>query len=273
MTGASSSAYDRRLTDGQKSAFWGLVATLAGLGVGAYLFGVLPFRVRNPWVTLKRRSKTGHRQRVFIDDEGRIAKGLPKKFRGILLRDLTQVSREVSKTKRRQRREEKRMFPRSRTTFRNKDQAFKELIRSNPQLRTFLDAHFGREDERFLRWVRNGRRGPKPVSDYADGRLDGINYTWDLHGARQASTWTEAIYATIPNSGRWKDFEGRLPVLEEATGLSLELPAPAARLGTTRADRERYAEGAELELEDVYGRAREAATMQISGEPDEDAPF
>jgi hypothetical protein len=115
--------------------------------------------------------------------------------------------------------------------------------------------------------------GPKPTGPYADGRLDAINYTWDLHGARAANTWTEAIYATLPASGRWEDLEERLPVLEEATGLSLELPPPAARLQRSRGDRERYAEGAELELEDVYGRAREAAVMQTGGDVDEEAPF
>lgn len=257
------------MTAAQKSAAWGLLALLAGAGVVGWALGVV--RVPNPWVTLRR-----SRQAVFLDDDGRIERGLPKRFRGILMRDLTRVGREVSKTKRRQRREERALFPRRGSTFRNKDQAFKELMRANPQLRTFVDAHFGREDERFLKWHRGGRRGPKPTAPYADGRLDGINYTWDLHGARAANTWTEAVYATIPDSRRWEDFEERLPVLAEAAGLELELPAAAARVTTSRADRERFAEGAEGELDDVYGRAREAATMQIEGEepPElEEAPF
>jgi hypothetical protein len=254
------------MTQGQRDAGLGLLATLAAFGLGAWLFGVFP--IRNPWVTLKRT-----RQKVFIDDDGKIERGLPKRYRGILLRDLTQVSRQVSKTKRRQRRELAKLFPRSKTKFRSKEAAARELLRANPQLREFLDAHFGRDDERYLKWLRNGRRGPKPTGPYADGRLDAINYTWDLHGARAANTWTEAIYATLPASGRWEDLEDRLPVLEEATGLSLELPPPAARLQTTRGDRERYAEGAELELEDVYGRAREAAVMATGGDVDEEAPF
>lgn len=254
------------MTPGQKSAAWGLLATLAGAAALAVVFGAIP----NPWVTLKRRSRAGRRQKVFIDDDGRIVKGLPRKYRGILLRDLTAVGRKVRKTERRQRREERQLYPRSRTSFRNKDQAFKELLRANPQLRTFLDAHFGRGDEAFLKWRANGRRGPKPTKDYADGRLDGINGTWDLHGARQANTWTEAIFATIPDSRRWADFEQRLGVLEEATGLALELPAPAARLHTTAADRARFREGAELELDEVYDQARQAATMQTSGELDDD---
>jgi hypothetical protein len=249
-------------------AGWGLLAVLAAAAAGAWAVGALP--VANPWVSLRRRSrKTGRRQRVFIDDDGRIVKGLPAKYRGILLADLTQVGREVSKTKRRQRRELARLFPRSKTTFRNKDQAFKELMSANPQLRAFLDAHFGRDDERWLRWHRNGRRGRKPTTSYADGRLDTINQTWELEGHREADTWTEAIYATIPSSGRWEDFRGRIEILEDATGLSLELPAPAARLEEAGADRERYAEGAEGEIDDVYDRARDAATMQIAGEPDE----
>lgn len=255
------------MTAAQRSAAWGLLAALSGAAALAVVFGA----IRNPWVTLKRATR-GRRQKIFIDDDGRIVKGLPRKFRGILLRDLTAVGRKVAKTKRRQRREERQMFPRSRTTFRNKDQAFKELVRANPQLRTFLDAHFGRADEAFLRWRRNGRRGAKPTHDYADGRLDGINYTWNLHGARQANTWTEAIFATIPDSRRWEDFGGRLEVLEEATGLSLELPAAAARLHTAAAERGRYREGAELEVDEVYDQAREAATMQTSGEPDDDEP-
>jgi len=255
------------MTSGQKQAAWGLAATLAAFGLGAWPFGVFP--IRNPWVTLRRT-----RQRVFIDDGGRIEKGLPKRYRGILLRDLSKVSRQVTKTKRRQRRELAKLFPRSRGKFRNKEAAARELLAANPQLREFLDAHFGRDDERYLKWMRNGRRGPKPTGPYADGRLDGINYTWDLHGARAANTWTEAIYATLPSSGRWEELEERLPVLEEATGLSLELPPAAARLQTSRGDRERYAAGAEDELDDVYGRAREAAVMQTGGEGElEEAPF
>lgn len=258
------------MTVGQKRAALELGAAIAVAAAGAWALGVFPLRLRNPWVTLRR-----SRQRVFIDDDGRVERGLPRKFKGIALRDLTKVSRQVAKTKRRQRREQARLFPRSRSSFRSKDQAFRELVRANPQLRTFLDAHFGRDDERFLRWLRGGRRGPKPTGPYADGRLDGINYTWDLHGARSANTWTEAVYATIPESRRWADFEERLPVLEEATGLALELPAPAARLQTSRAERQRFAEGAELEVDDVYGRAREAAVMQSSGGLEElpDAPF
>lgn len=251
------------MTSEQKRAAWTFAALWAAAGVGAWMLGEL--RIPNPWVTLK------NKQRVELDDDGRIRHGLPRRFRGIALRDLTRVSREVSKTKRRQRREQAKLFPRSRSTFKNKDQAVRELFAANPQLRTFRDAHFGRDDERFLKWRANGRRGPKPTTSYADGRLDGINYTWDLHGPRAANTWTEAIYETVPSSGRWADFAERLPVLEEATGLSLELPAPAARVTTARADREQYEEGAELELEDVYERARASATMHTSG--DDDVPF
>jgi len=263
------------MTIGQKAAAKGFALTLAGAAVLAWLFDALPFRVRNPWVTL-RRSK----QRVFLDDGGRIERGLPRKFRGILLRDLTKVGRQVSKTKRHQRREERRLFPRSRTTFRNKDQAYKELLRANPELHDFLQRHFGHDDRAYLAWRRGGRRGPKPTTGYDDGRLDGINYTWDLHGRRQANNWTEAVFATIPDSRRWEDFAERLPVLAEAAGLPhLQLPEPAARLERAGADREQYREGAELEVEDVYDSARAAATMQISGEPDDDvdddepAPF
>lgn len=250
------------MTPDQKRAAWTFAGVWALFGVGAWLMGELP--IPNPWVTLK------NKQRVELDDDGRIRHGLPRRFRGIALRDLTRVSREVSRTKRRQRREQAKLFPRSRTTFKNKDQAVRELLAANPQLRTFRDAHFGRDDERFLKWRANGRRGPKPTTGYADGRLDGINYTWNLHGTRAANSWTEAIYETVPSSGRWEDFAGRLPVLEEATGLSLELPAPAARLDVAGGDRARYTEGAELELEDVYDRARAAATMHTSGD---DVPF
>lgn len=258
------------MTVGQKAAAKGFLATLAGAAVLAWLFDAFPFRIRNPWVTLKR-----SRQAVFIDDDGRIEAGLPKKFRGILLRDLTKVGRQVSKTKRRQRREEARLFPRSRTTFRNKDQAYKELMRANPDLHDFLERHYGHDDRAYLAWRRGGRRGPKPTTDYSDGRLDGVNYAWDLHGRKQANNWTEAIYATIPDSRRWEDFAERLPVLGEAVGLELALPEPAARLERAGDDRSQYREGAEHELEDVYDSARGAATMQIEGEgPElEPAPF
>lgn len=254
------------MTVGQKQAAGAFAVALVGAGILAWIFDVFPFRIRNPWVTLR------GRQRVFLDGEGRIERGLPKKYRGILMRDLTKVGREARKTMKRQRREERALFRRQASTFRTKQQAVRELLRANPKLRTFLDAHFGRDDEKYLKWLGSGRRGRKPTSDYADGRLDGINYTWNLHGARAANNWTEAIYATIPESRRWEDLEERLAVLEEATGLSLELPPAAAELVTTRADRDRFEEAAEGELEDVYGRAREAAVMQTSGGL-EDAPF
>lgn len=274
------------MTVGQSRAAWTLGGILlAGLLVVTAAGWWAPARPRrrgnpqNPWVTLKKRLRsTGRRQRVFIDDDGRIERGLPEKYHGIYLSDLTEIGRQERAARKRARRQARTLFGRAQETFRSKDVAVKALLAANPHLQDFMQGEWGRAEEEYRRWRRRGRRGKKPQLALAhDGRLDAINYGFDLHGPRAVGSWLEALYETAPASMRWEEFAERLPALEEATGLRLELPAPAERLERRRAERQEFEEGTEQEVEDVYRRARHVATMQADGLPDDDeleaAPF
>lgn len=246
------------------------IAAVLGVGLlGGWFLGAWDApRARNPWITLRRRSKTGHRQRVFIDDDGRIELGLPDKYRGIRIGDLTKVGRQVRHMKKRAGRARRALTSRSRERFRSKDVAVKALLDANPQLHDFVQAEWGQSSQEYLHWLKRGRRGVKPQLGSYDGRFDAINYGHDLHGPKAVGSWLEALYATAPTSGRWEDFGERLPALEEATGLRLELPDQAARLARRADDLDRFDEGVELEEGEIYDHARAAA-----GGGDGDVPF
>lgn len=256
------------MTVGQRDAAIGFGIVLACALVGGWIFGVH----RNPWVTLKKRlRRTGRRQRVFIDDEGRIEKGLPTKYRGIRLGELGQVNRAVRKMRKKATRARLVLAGGRRAErFRSKDVAVKALLDANPRLADFVQSEWGQSSQDYLAWIRHGRRGKKPQGALAyDGRLDALNYGHDLHGSRAVGSWLEALYATAPASGRWIDFGDRLPALEEATGLRLNLPAPAEQLHGRRGELEAFDDAADDEETAIYAGARRAA----AGDELEDAPF
>lgn len=264
----------------QRARSWllaGALALAAVLGFG-YSRGWYTPRLRrrrrivNPWITLKRRSKSGHRQRVFIDDDGRIRKGLPATYEGVHIRDLSGVSKEIRKTRKKAAREEKRYFKRIAATFRSKDEAFAELLRANPELLTFLESEHGATDSEYRAWRRRGFRGAKPAGAFSrdDGRYDAINEYFDLSGQKAISSFTEAVYVTLPSSKRWDDLADRLPVLEEATGLRLSLPAKAEGRTIAKAERERFHAGTEEAIEALLARARRG---RLSDRDDDGVPF
>jgi hypothetical protein len=261
------------MTAAGRAALW-----LGGLVVGAVVLERALFppprpparNPPNPWITLKKRlRRTGRRQRVFIDDDGRIRRGLPEKFHGINIGDLTQVGQAVRRQKKQAARARRQLARRMPETFRSKDTALRELLAANPKLDDFLQREWGNGSQAYKAWRRRGRRGPKPRLQAFDGRFDALNGAWDLEGPRAVGSWLEALYETIPASGRWDDFADRLPVLEEATGLRLQLPAPAERRELSRGELEQFDEGDELEEEGIYRQARMAA----GGADLEEAPF
>lgn len=255
---AAARTLELMLTARQRTAAWTVAAVVGVAVVGGWILGVET--VPNPWVSLRRRSRgTGRRQRVFIDDEGRVELGLPDKYKGIRLEELGQVDREAARVRRRAEAQRRALERRTPATFRNKDIAVRELLEANPDLHDFLQREWGQGSQRYLEWRRRGRRGPKPQLQSFDGRFDAINGTWDLDGPRAVGSWLEAVYESTPVSLRWDDFAERLPVLEEATGLRLQLPRPALERERRREELEQFDEGTELEEAEVFKHARMAA--------------
>ena len=114
--------------------------------------------------------------------------------------------------------------------------AFRAL---NPQLDELLGALSSRMDEAYLRWVRRGRRGPKPTpeeelgqpSSHFKSRFDWVIPYADKPSRQKVLTetavratrarlavtsWIEALYTIMPRSKLWADLAERLPDLEEA---------------------------------------------------------
>lgn len=207
---------------------------LAALCAGSALVGQVKrlerrrARVRNPWVTLKRRRHDGRRQRVLLDDEGRIELGLPDELIGAHIGDLGELRGQIRAIEREGAAEETRL-----ATGRAPPQTFahddgvRALLEANPALVDFLENECSHDCLEFRKWIQRGRRGPKPKWRPGDGRFDAVNERLDKRGGRKVASWLEAVYTTPPPSRRWEDFPDRVAVLEEATGLRLELPAPA----------------------------------------------
>ncbi len=200
---------------------------------------------RNPWVTMR-----GHR--VLIDDEGRIERGgIPRAWQGAHVRDVAELGRRWREIDS----EEDacaRGGARARATFRSQEEALGELFDANPHLRDFVELEAKGQSERaYQAWVRGGRRGAKPTRAAGDGRFDAINEGLERRGRRAVASWSEAVRAIVPPSKRWGDFAGRLELLEDATGLRLNLPGPAEELelgGGRGAECEQLGEGARERL-------------------------
>ncbi len=114
-------------------------------------------------------------------------------------------------------------------TFRRKAEGVRALLDENPDLVQLLESECGPDCYTFKRWEEGGRRGPKPAGR-ADGRFDAFNERWSKKGKNKISNWLEGVYATVPSSRHWDDFEGRTVVLEEATGRTVHLPERAERI-------------------------------------------
>lgn len=121
-------------------------------------------------------------------------------------------------------------------TFRRKREATRALLDANPELLQLVESDCGHDCTAYQAWVAHGRRGPKPRRRPGDGRFDALNERLELRTpGRQVASWREALDVTAPSSRRWEDFDGRIGVLEEATGLRLAGPARTEAIGRARA--------------------------------------
>jgi hypothetical protein len=125
-------------------------------------------------------------------------------------------------------------------TFKRKTEATRALLDANPELLQLVESDCGRDCTAYQAWAARGRRGPKPRRRAGDGRFDALNERLDRRTpGRQVASWREALDVTAPSSRRWEDFDGRIGVLEEATGLRLAAPARTEAIGRARADARR----------------------------------
>lgn len=173
------------------------------------------------WVTLR------NRRRVELDRKGRIVRGLPAEFEGVDVRDVSALSHEMRSLQSAEAECAASVMTRRPRTFPSAAGAAKELIAANPPLAQLLESDCSHDCVRYRQWLQRDRRGPKPQAGPGDGRFDALNERLELHGRRRVGSWLEAVHVTVPPSRRWEDFAPRLEVLEEATGLRLNLPDAA----------------------------------------------
>lgn len=224
-------------------------------------------RRRNPWITLH------NKRRVELADDGRVIRGLPERFHGVHVRDLSPLSRKVRRIERQATKETKRIRSAARRRTFKPDEAIRALLDANPALVDFLESECSHDCETYRAWVRGGRRGPKPRWRKGDGRFDAINERFERRSpGRKVASWIEAVYATPPPSHRWDDFPERLQVLEEATGLRLNLPAPAEARELAEQEIAGVQRAADDRIDALVALAR---SSRLSGKPPalEDAPF
>jgi hypothetical protein len=215
------------------------------------------------WKTLK------NGKRVKIDADGRIVAGMPEKYHGTHVGDLSRLSHEERELTGIDCAETGHCHT-CKKTFRTKDEAFVAILDANPQLDALRQSEFGAYDLAFLRWQRGGRRGPKPRTTITDGRLDAINEHYDLRGASRVASITEAIYHAIPASKKWADLEARLRPLEEATDMKVNLPDDALRLSASKLDVEACEQEVDRRLGELFERAK---LGRLDASQASDAPF
>src|SRR5439155_2106201 len=83
------------------------------------------------WVTL-----SNHRH-VLLDEEGRVARGLPQLFQQVHIRDLSALSKEVRETEQDAQACERAARRRHPRTFRTSEEAVRALLDVNPELVDF----------------------------------------------------------------------------------------------------------------------------------------
>jgi phage tail protein X len=229
--------------------------------------GLSGFLSDGQWRTLK------NGKRIKIDAEGRIVAGMPTKYHGTNIRDLSRLSHEERELEKIDC-EDVGHCHTCRKTFRSKDEAVSAILQANPQLHELQQSELGAYDVAFLKWQRGGRRGPKPRTPITDGRLDAINEYYDLRGAARVGSFTEAIYHAVPSSKKWEDLEPRLKPLEEAAGVPVHLPDEALRLSVAKLSVEDCAADVDRRLAELFARAKagplEDAPPPASGD---DVPF
>ncbi len=203
------------------------------------------------WTTLK------NGKRIKLSSDGRIVQGMPARYHGTHVRDLVKLSHEERKLQGIDCEDLRSHCHTCKKTFRSKDEAYAAILRVNPELDELRQSEFGQYDLAFLKWQRNGRRGPKPRTAITDGRLDAINEFYDLKGAARVGSFTEAIYQTIPASRKWEDLAPRLARLEEAAGFHVNPPDELTKLEVGKLDAQACAEEVDRKLGELFAKARD----------------
>lgn len=154
------------------------------------------------------------------------------------------------------------------TRYGKKMDAVEALLAANPTLHDFVQANWGSDSQQYKQWLAGGQRGSKPQLGPGDGRFDAINVAFDLRGGRRCSSMLEALFVTIPSSGRWEDITPeRLWPLEECVGFRISPPEEALLRPLVR---ENVRECREVKAE----RLSNLLTMARGGRlPREDVPF
>lgn len=217
------------------------------------------------WITLK------NGKRLKLDADGRIVAGMPAKYHGVHVADLTKLSHQERELEGIDCEDLRTHCHTCRKTFKSKDEAFLALLHANPQLDALRTSEFGQYDLAFLKWQRNGRRGAKPTTPITDGRLDAINEYYDLRGRNRVGSMTEAIYYAIPPTRRWEDLEPRLRPLEEMSGIKVNLPDEALRLSVAHKDAAQCAEEVDARIAALFEAAK-AGRLEDAPPADDGVP-
>ena len=217
------------------------------------------------WRTLK------NGKRVKLDADGRIVAGMPSKYHGAHIRDLSKLTHEERELEGIDCNEAGHCHT-CKKTFRTKDEAFIALMEANPELHKLQQSESGRYDLEFVRWQRAGRMGKKPRTPITDGRLDAINEYYDLRGAARVGSFTEAIYQTLPPSKRWADVEQRLRPLEEAAGMKINPPEESVRLAVAKMSIEECRADVDRRLAELFDQAKGGRLQDDAGGA-ADVPF
>lgn len=196
------------MTHDQRVAWWGLggLVALAALG-----FAVDP----------ERAARRG--EALIVDNPGPRRRRRRRARRPSLAREIASCERFAAREAR----------P---STFRRKREATRALLDANPELAALVESDCGHDCSAYTDWAeKRGRRGPKPRARAGDGRFDALNERLERRTpGRKVASWREALDVTAPRSRRWIDFDERLPVLEEAAGMRLNLPARAEAVHRAR---------------------------------------
>ncbi len=227
--------------------------------------------LRSRWVTMANRP-------VLIDPEGRIeGGGVPSDWRGVHIQDVAPVARELRSLEDAADQCEQ---PTGRATFPSIEAGVSALLDANPDLVAFLEAECGSQEcDRYRRWVAAGRRGRKPRAHPSEGRFDLLNELYDKRKPGQkVASWLEAVYVTVPKSRRWEDFEPRINVLAEATGVPVVAPEESQALEMAAGDVQACQAAAERRIDDVLQAAKEGRhgmgpETAESWQADDDVPF
>jgi hypothetical protein len=205
------------MTKDQRVAWWGLggLAALTALG-----FAFDPDRA------IRRRLGAIRRDALVVDNPG----AYRRRRRRRRARRRPSIAREIAACERFAAKEAR---PR---TFRRKNEAVRALLDANPELASLVESDCGADCSAYTHWTeKRGRRGPKPRARAGDGRFDPLNERFERRTpGRKVASWREALDVTAPSTRHWEDFGGRVPVLEEATGLRLNLPARAEAVHRAR---------------------------------------